>query len=191
MQFFEQESHIVNKIFATDNINTQVNILTNTFNNCLNYCAPLVTKELKRPFAPWINGHLRALMHERNTTQINLKNDRSNVDLQLKYSRLKKEVKKSINQTRSEYYSNKFGANKRNSAATWSVLIQIISTDKCKVPMELNNDEGTVRNKVKVFNNFFANVGKHTFEKTQQSRKDNQNAHIPNINNTSNQFSMY
>ena len=46
-----------------------------------------------------------------------------------------------------------------------------------------------MRNKVEAFNNFFANVGKVTFEKTQQNRGDNQNVPIHNNNNnTSNQF---
>ena len=64
-----QQSHILNRIFTTDNVDTQVNIFTNTFNNCLDKCAPLVTKEVKRPFAPWISEHLRALMRERDTAQ--------------------------------------------------------------------------------------------------------------------------
>ena len=87
-----QETHVLNNIFTTDNVDTQVNIFTNVFNNCLDKCAPLVTRQVRRPFAPWINEHLRALIHERDVAQINLKNDRSNVDLQLKYKKLKKAV---------------------------------------------------------------------------------------------------
>lgn len=83
----KQQSYNLNKIFTTDNVDTQVNIFTNIFNNCLDDCAPLTTKEVKRPFAPWIDENLRALMHERDTTQKHLKNDRFNVDLQLKFKK--------------------------------------------------------------------------------------------------------
>ena len=83
----KQQSYNLNKIFTTDNVDTQVNIFTNIFNNCLDDCAPLTTKEVKRPFAPWIDENLRALMHERDTTQKHLKNDRFNVYLQLKFKK--------------------------------------------------------------------------------------------------------
>lgn len=180
-----QETQALNNIYITDNVDTQVNIFTSIFNNCLNKCAPLVTREVRRPFAPWMNEHLRALMHERDAAQINLKNDRSNVNLQSTYKELKKEVKKSIKKSKSEYYSNKLESNRGNSAATWKILNQVISKDICKAPLEIDKDEETLRKKVESFNKFFANVGKITFEKTHQNSEHNQNVPVPNNNNTS------
>ena len=45
----------LNAILATDDINEQVDIFTVTFNSCLDECSPVITKELSRPFAPWID----------------------------------------------------------------------------------------------------------------------------------------
>lgn len=59
----------LNQIFVTDNTNIQVNIFTEIFNKYINECAPLVTREIRKPFAPWINEHLRALIHEKHYTE--------------------------------------------------------------------------------------------------------------------------
>ncbi len=69
------ESAGLNKVFATDNTETQVNIITECFNKYLNVCAPLVTREVKRPLAPWITHDLRAKMLKRNSTHTLLGND--------------------------------------------------------------------------------------------------------------------
>ncbi len=179
-----QHRRSLNQIFVTDDTNIQVNIFTEIFNKCINECAPLVTREVRRPFAPWIDEHLRALIRERNTTQKNLKNDRLNVVLQLKYKRLKGEVKKLLYKTKSDYYSNKLETNKSNSAATWNTLRQLMPANKHTSPLELNSDCEAVKNKAETFNNFFANVGRVTFEKSQQSHEDNGN--VPLRNNDSN-----
>ena len=49
-----------------------------------------MTKEIKRPFAPWITDDLKAMMQERNAVQQHLKHDREDRDLQEKYKTLKK-----------------------------------------------------------------------------------------------------
>ena len=46
-----------NMILNTDDVNKQVDIFSANFIKCLNECAPLVTKEIKRPFAPWMNDY--------------------------------------------------------------------------------------------------------------------------------------
>ncbi len=43
------ETPTFNKILLTDDVDTQVNILTSVITNCLAQCAPLVTKEIKWP----------------------------------------------------------------------------------------------------------------------------------------------
>ncbi len=67
------ESYKLTQIFHTDNVDTQVNIFTDTFNQCLNTCAPLVTKVVRRPFAPWINDSIEAAIGHRNEIQRKLK----------------------------------------------------------------------------------------------------------------------
>ncbi len=57
---------------------------------CYNMCAPLVTRKVRRPPAPWINANLLDLMQKRNNMQKYLKKDRHNVRLQEKYDSEKK-----------------------------------------------------------------------------------------------------
>ena len=52
------ESSTLNDILNIDNVNTQVEIFTETFTKCLVVCAPVVTIELTRPAAPWIDDNL-------------------------------------------------------------------------------------------------------------------------------------
>ena len=108
--------------------------------------------------------------------------------MQLKFKKLKREVKTLIHKTKSNYYSNKLETNKGSTAATWTILKQLTSTDKCKSPLEQDNDDKTLRNKVEAFNNFFANVGRVTYEKTQQNHVGNQNVPAHNNNDDINKF---
>ena len=57
--FVIQKSYNLNRVFATDNIDTQISLYTKRFNKCLNVCAPLVTKEVKRPFGLKMNENLK------------------------------------------------------------------------------------------------------------------------------------
>ncbi len=67
------ETPTLNKILLIDDVDTQVNILTSAITNCLDQCAPLVTKEIKRPAAPWINDEICSAMAVWNTLQLRLK----------------------------------------------------------------------------------------------------------------------
>lgn len=42
------ETHTLKKILLTDDVDTQVNILTSAITNCLDQCAPLVTKKIEK-----------------------------------------------------------------------------------------------------------------------------------------------
>ena len=46
-------------MLLTDDIDYQINLFTETFNNCLNACAPVVTKEITRPPAPWLTSDIK------------------------------------------------------------------------------------------------------------------------------------
>ena len=163
------EIHNLNIIFTTDNVDTQVHIFNEIFTKCLDSCAPIVTKELTRPFAPWITDDLKALMQERNNVQQNLKRDRNNLSLQDRYKTLKKQVRKILRQTKSEYYNNKLEENRGDSATTWSILRELVPNNKNKSNPISTKDESEILRKVEEYNTFFANVGKSTFEKSQQN----------------------
>ena len=164
------EEHNFNNIFMTDDANAQATIFTDVFNECLSVCAPLVTRELKRPFAPWIDENLKALMRERNSIQNQLKNDRNNEQLRETYKTLKKHVKTLLHKSKSEYHNKKLDENKGNTAATWNILRQLIPKTKNCSLVEANKVEA--KTMADNFNNFFTNVGKVTYERSQQQTVD-------------------
>ena len=67
-----QNKQSFNMILQTDDMNTQVDIFTVNFTKCFNDCAPFITKEIKRPFAPWMNDDMREAMNLRDNTRKNL-----------------------------------------------------------------------------------------------------------------------
>ncbi len=84
----------LNQILNTDNVNEQANTLTSVITNCLDSCAPMIiTKEFRRPHAPWITNEIREAMKARNEAQHILKTDRLNTTFQNQYKDLKKHVK--------------------------------------------------------------------------------------------------
>ncbi len=108
----------LNKILATDNVNDQVNILTLVFNKCLDNIAPMVTREIKRPPAPWINNEIREYMILRNATQRNLKINRHNTSLQERYRYLKKHVKTLINTSKTKTFNSSNQTQHRTTTTT-------------------------------------------------------------------------
>ena len=71
-------------------------------------------------------------MQDRNNTQILLKYDKNNVDLQEKYKTLKKQVKKSLQTAKLEQYNWKFEDERGNTAATWCTVRQLVPSDISK-----------------------------------------------------------
>ncbi len=51
------EVQTLNRIYTTDNVDTQVQIFNKVFSKCLDLCAPLVTQEVRRPS---LHGSLRS-----------------------------------------------------------------------------------------------------------------------------------
>ena len=68
----------LNLILETDNVDKQVETFNKVFRNSLDECAPIVTKEIRRPFAPWITEDIRSSMKQRDETRRILKGDRNN-----------------------------------------------------------------------------------------------------------------
>ena len=54
--------HILNEILNTDNVSSQVSILTNVFTSYVDICPSIVTREITRPPAPWITDDIREIM---------------------------------------------------------------------------------------------------------------------------------
>ena len=57
--YFLDNSSSLNDMLKTDDVNIQVSIFTDVFNECLNSCAPVEIKLMSRPSVPWISNELR------------------------------------------------------------------------------------------------------------------------------------
>ncbi len=101
---FHENFHAMNNILFTDDVNKQVELFTEVFIKCLDACSPIVSKEIKRSFAPWVNDNLRRAMKIRNNAQRKLKADRHNSRLQDAYKKEKKSVRTLISKTKADYY---------------------------------------------------------------------------------------
>ncbi len=49
----------------TDDVNQQLSIFNDSFIKYLDKCAPYVTKEITKRYAPWLNDDLRQAMRKR------------------------------------------------------------------------------------------------------------------------------
>ena len=74
-------------------------------------------------------------------------------------------MKSLIMNTKKSYYVNRLHASKENSSATWSLIKELVPNKKCGSG---TRHFGNVSEKAEEFNNFFANVGKTTYDLTQQ-----------------------
>ncbi|XP_068205877.1 uncharacterized protein [Palaemon carinicauda] len=63
------EVNTLNTILHADDVSIQVNTLTNVMNLCIDTYAPIVTRQLLRPPAPWISEQIRSVIKERDQTQ--------------------------------------------------------------------------------------------------------------------------
>ena len=164
------EYHSFNKILDTDNVNHQVYIFNENFIKCLDVCAPFVTKEIKRPYAPWFTDELRDAIRKKNAIHNDLKRDRANIFLMEQYRNVKKQVKSLIQSTKKDYYLKELTNSKNNPTDKWNIIKEIIPNPKnCSDDYVFLDKEA----KAGEFNTFFANIGKNTFELTQKSLLNN------------------
>ena len=75
-QLLLSQTNNFNQIKYTDNVDLQLNIFNENFIKCLDTCAPVVTKEISRSSAPWLNDDLRLAMQKRDDVRNRLKRDR-------------------------------------------------------------------------------------------------------------------
>ena len=137
----------------------------NVFIKCLDKSAPLETRKVSKAAAPWLNDDLRLIMKQRDDTRSKLSRDRSNTALNLQYVKEKKFVKSRIAVSKKEYYASKFNDSRGNSSAIWNLIKELVPNKKKDSDAQKFDD---VLVKAEEFNNFFANVGKTTYNLTQQ-----------------------
>ena len=167
------ESANLNNILETDDVNIQVEIFTETFNYCLNTCAPIVTKEITRPFAPWIDQELKKIISDKNQLQLILKEDRSNQILDNQFKQSKKNVERLLTNAKSSHFKNKLISSKGNIRGTWKVVGEIIPGLNCNNSNQINFEDPS--GKAEEFNEYFSKIGEIAFKKSQEE--------IQNVNN--------
>ena len=84
-------------------------------------CAPIATKEILRPPAPWISDDIKNSMKVRDRLQRDLKLNRFNTTLRETYLEQKKRVRFFIDNGRREYYREEFSNNKHDISASWRI----------------------------------------------------------------------
>ena len=176
---------ILNCICNTDNVNNQVNMLTEVFNVSLDQCAPVVTSKLIRPFAPWLDDNLKQYIAEKNELQIRLKGDRTNQLLNDEFKRTKKQVEHCIREAKAKHYKSRLNDCKGDSGATWKVVRDMVPGLGNK---RSNTSFDDPSKKAEEFNQYFANVGENAFHKSQEGIEDdirtrelrNSNQHLLN-----------
>lgn len=161
----------MNQVFVTDNVDKQVDIFTAVFTECLDLCATQTTKQVNRPFTPWITEELKILMCQRNYAQKLLKYDGGNTTLHNNYKQLKKQVKAALNCAKVNFYNEWFENSKGDSGTTWKILRELKPDTKKKNSVLSDQEDCDNDGKIIVedFNRFFVSVGKNTFEKSQQN----------------------
>lgn len=107
-------------------------------------------------------------MKQRNDTRSKLSRDRFNITLQQQYTDEKKVVKSRIAASIKDYYVNKFNYSKGNSSAIWNLIKELVPNKNYE--SHVHKFENVI-NKADEFNTF-ANVGKKTYDRTQQTLHD-------------------
>ena len=157
----------LNSISNTDEVNVQIGIFNEVFNDGLNECAPIETREVKRPYAPWINEDIKTKIKERDQARKNLKKDRQNENLIREYKLKKKHVSSLLKIAKTTYYRNKILKSK-SSKETWKAIKNVIPDKRKNVKLDFDNPN----EKAGQFNRFFASVGENTFKRTQETLGD-------------------
>lgn len=169
-----KEAPVLDSIKRTDNVNDQILAFNTTFNKCLDIGAPFVTRELNRPRAPWIDADIRKLMKERDKLQIEFKKNRHDNRLENNYRLEKKRIKGLIHQSKNNYFREEF-RKCGNMKSTWGVVRSMIP------PLNKSNSNENTEEDMKIkaehFNEYFSQIGKQTFEKSQEN-VENENQYL-------------
>ena len=104
-----EQTPVLNEILNTDNLDSQVTIFTKVMNDSINSCAPIITRKISRPPAPWIDESLKNAMKERDEIGKNLKEDRQNLILQAEHKERKRIVKNTLLQAKEKHFQDEFG----------------------------------------------------------------------------------
>ncbi len=122
--------YLIDQNMRTDDVNQQISIFNNSFIKCLDKCAPYVTKEITKPYPPWLNDDLRQAKRKRDEARNNLKRDRINPLCYISTLIRRKKVNSCITATKKEYYSQNLQGCKDDTSATRNIIKKIAPNQK-------------------------------------------------------------
>ena len=160
------QTSVLNEILITDNVDTQVPIITKVMNDCIDNCAPVVTRNINRPPAPWIDQNIKTAMKQRDEIKKRLKIDRQNLALQAEHKERKNAVKSSLYRAKANYFQNEFEKCGKNTTKKWKVAKKLIPENSKNSNKQVFDD---IQSIAEQFNEFFSMVGKETYNKTQEA----------------------
>ena len=163
---------ILNSIISTDDVDEQVNTVTETLMNSIDTIAPEETKIIYRPPAPWISQDIKNAIEERDSIRDRLK-VRENGALRELYKEKKRMVRTEIYRNKAQYFKDQYQNNQKDICKTWKIT-KILIPNK-KVQSNINQFEN-IFEKAEEFNQYFANVGRETYLKTRgpyETRENN------------------
>ena len=172
---------LLNNMRNTDDVNIQSTIFVDTFSAALDTVAPIVTKKLTRPPISWMTPVLNEEMktvkyfHRGLKCQAKKNDDKINTDancsvltdeqrvsnvLKAVYKSMKNRVEKLTGKAKREAHLADLKKAKNNPKQTWNILGNIVPHKKPQKAFIYENPVETAE----AFNDFFANVGKHTYD---------------------------
>jgi len=158
------DADALSQIIHTDDVDKQVDLFNDIFKKNLNLCAPTVTREIRRPPAPWITLLIKEKMKIRDDLQRKLKQDRGNLELQEKYKTEKKFVSSLITKSKSEYFRNSLESKKGDISGTWKIIKSM--TPETSKSSQHKDTRDLIR-RAENFNYYFAEIGRKSFEQSQ------------------------
>ena len=156
----------LNEILNTDEVNSQTEIFNEVFISALDICAPFTTKIVRRPYAPWITEELREKIREKNDMLKILKLNRLDETLNNEFKQKKRHTSFLTHKAKANHNKVKI-MNSKSDKERWNIINQCVPR-KGKSKLQFDNP----KTKADEFNHFFANVGRNTYEKTQNMISD-------------------
>ena len=120
--YLRNHIHLLDGILQTDDVNEQVFILKTVMNTCIDAIAPMVTKEIYRPPAPWISTEIKEAMKNRDHLR-NIRDLVRDENSEAQYKMSKSNVKSMLHFAKATYNQNQLKLNKKN---IWHVINKIV-----------------------------------------------------------------
>ena len=143
---------LYNLIYAYDDPDDQLDILTKLLVDCIERHAPLTKTKFTRPPAPWMNNpNIKTLQQQRNSLRYEAHHSKD-PELWKNFRLVKSSVKREIRKEKSNFYRTKLSS--KNSKEKWDTIQKIL-----KPPLRCNPHD------VNETNNYFAKTAERTLHK--------------------------